>query len=412
MEHNRLNRDEATESRGPARPESLSVELTESENSITIVKRRGAGRGGLFLLLWLIGWTVACVVLVGMVWKERTLFSVMFALPFWIAWFAVAGFLAWQRFGKEMFQLDDRGVYFERYLWIRIHSREVPRKEILSFRQCQSVHTENDVYLYGIEVETLGKPLRVLFDLPDNERVWIVYRLSRLLGANQNLESEVSVFFASPEVENSDFANAVLTESNTLKDPPSDCRWLFERDSQAMRFVRYGRIDWGSLLGLLFASLFWNGIVSVFLLSLFGLGPEEDGPVGAEWWGIFVFLIPFVVIGLAMIGGVLYNLLEPLHSTVWEIGRSSITRSSSWPFVRFTKEREIDSLDRLEMKAEEGGLKANQFLPQAKTSGTHYALILIDSGNKECCTIDNLTQGECRWIAFRIFAERPKWFKN
>jgi len=60
----------------------------------------------------------------------------------------------------------------------------------------------------------------------------------------------------------------------------------------------------GKFLGMLFVCLFWNGIVSVFLLAAVE-GFQKDSP---EWF-LTVFLIPFVVIGLGMVWGVIYFLL-------------------------------------------------------------------------------------------------------
>jgi len=50
------------------------------------------------------------------------------------------------------------------------------------------------------------------------------------------------------------------------------------------------------VLGALFVAVFWNGIVSVFLVQLFG------GDGGGFSWFLALFLTPFVVIGLVLIG--------------------------------------------------------------------------------------------------------------
>jgi hypothetical protein len=60
----------------------------------------------------------------------------------------------------------------------------------------------------------------------------------------------------------------------------------------------------GRLLGGIAVALFWNGIVSVFLWQLIQSGRRHHFE-----WGLALFLIPFVLIGLVMIGFVFYSLL-------------------------------------------------------------------------------------------------------
>jgi hypothetical protein len=60
----------------------------------------------------------------------------------------------------------------------------------------------------------------------------------------------------------------------------------------------------GRFLGVCFLCVFWNGIVSVFIGILIRSIREGD----IEWF-LAVFLIPFELIGLGLIGGVIYMLL-------------------------------------------------------------------------------------------------------
>jgi len=55
------------------------------------------------------------------------------------------------------------------------------------------------------------------------------------------------------------------------------------------------------LVGVLFLAAFWNGIVSVFVWQAVK-GWQQDRPD----WFLTVFLVPFVLIGLGLIGGVFY----------------------------------------------------------------------------------------------------------
>lgn len=165
---------------GPARPEKLTVAYYEEPDTLVIHTRRGGGPAG-FLLLWLIGWTVACVTLLGEFIKDPTLATFAFALPFWASWLFVAGLLVWMRYGKETLILGTDDAIFMRSALIRLGERTVPRAEVQGFRECRSSHTENGQHLRGIEMVTLGKPLQFAFRLPDREREWLVFRLNRFL---------------------------------------------------------------------------------------------------------------------------------------------------------------------------------------------------------------------------------------
>src|SRR5262245_34091166 len=154
--------------RGPARPETLTVDFYEDPEGIVIHKKRGGGPGG-FLLLWLIAWTVGCIVLAVVFIKNPALGNLAFAIPFWASWLVVAALLVWIMFGKETLLLRRDAALFRRTALIRISSRFVPRAEIQNFRECRSTYTEDDQCLWGIEMVTLGKPLRFAFRLPDRE---------------------------------------------------------------------------------------------------------------------------------------------------------------------------------------------------------------------------------------------------
>lgn len=60
----------------------------------------------------------------------------------------------------------------------------------------------------------------------------------------------------------------------------------------------------GKFVGLLFVCLFWNGIVSVFLVVLVNEWMRGQGS-----WFLSLFLTPFVLVGLALLVGVAYQFL-------------------------------------------------------------------------------------------------------
>ena len=64
----------------------------------------------------------------------------------------------------------------------------------------------------------------------------------------------------------------------------------------------------GKLIGMCCIALFWNGIISVFLFELY-----KSFSRGHIDWFLALFLTPFVLVGLAFIGGVVYYLLAMLN---------------------------------------------------------------------------------------------------
>ncbi len=61
---------------------------------------------------------------------------------------------------------------------------------------------------------------------------------------------------------------------------------------------------WGKLLGMIFVALFWNGITGVFVVMCLS-GWKSGSGDGC----LTIFLIPFVLVGLALLAGVPYQIL-------------------------------------------------------------------------------------------------------
>lgn len=65
------------------------------------------------------------------------------------------------------------------------------------------------------------------------------------------------------------------------------------------------------VFGMLFAAVFWNGLVSVFVFHAF-----ESFQVHEPEWGLTLFLVPFVLVGLGLLGFFLYQLLGLWNPTL------------------------------------------------------------------------------------------------
>lgn len=409
MNTSRSNEDHST---SPSRPDKLTTAIEHAGDRLTMtVPQRGGP--GCFLLLWLTGWTVGCVFLAGMVVADPAPWSIAFAVPFWAAWLLVAALVVWSFAGKEQLSLGGDQVEFVRTAIITLSQRVVPLDEVHGARTCRSRIQENDQYLWGIEVKTVGKPFKFGFRLPERERLWLISQLNEILGQIKSGESQTPPLPLRIDPESdSPGGNAVaLHPGNTSATPPSDNSWVREDDFDSVTFHQRGRLQVGALCILLFINAFWNGIVSVFVMVLFGLAPGNNpAPHEIGWWGLFVFLIPFEVIGLLMFAALVVVLAEPFRQTWLRCERDRVVVESRWPFFRRRREWDVPPLDRLELRharEQEGGK-----IPTVQSFGSDrdYRLVFVTRENSDLCSIDTLTSGEARWLAGHLHRDRPEWF--
>ena len=208
-------------------------------------------------------------------------------------------------------------------------------------------------------------------------------------------------------------ASAAFASSASPLRPPSDTHWRRVDDFDAIVFSRRGRFDAASFGTLLFVNLFWNGIVSVFIFALFS--GDVDAPQGMSWWGMFVFLIPFEIIGLGMFLALLAAFLEPVRRITWRIGHHSIQKRLTWAGVGPRWTWWIDRLDRLEVHDEQGtarlvdlgvGAEKTRRVPSGEGQ---FKLCFVDDQNAVLCGIDRLSHGEARWMTDAVLRERPEW---
>jgi hypothetical protein len=109
----------------------------------------------------------------------------------------------------------------------------------------------------------------------------------------------------------------------------------------------------GSASFLFLVALFWNGIVSVFLLAGCLRRPLEEAPRGAMApgaWGFWLFLTPFILIGLALIAAFFVAALTHEEWRVrrdhLELRREYLGRRQIWRYTgaafRLTVRRDSD----------------------------------------------------------------------
>ncbi len=409
----------------PARPERLSVRWEQSGDRLWLVHRNRGRGGGCFLTLWLIGWTVGCVFLAGMVIRDPKLLHFLFAVPFWASWVFVFALVLRSFFQREQFLLDREGAVFLRRVFVPLCRREVPLSEIKQFAEYSRVtDSENGTRSYGLEMQTVGQPLKFAEGLEEPERNWLLYTINEHLAnlrlvyggaqpaaATQDSACEVAPD-RPPDVTES-FGVRAASRSTALCQPPSDAGWQRVDDFDSIAFTQRGRLSLVALFGLLFVNLFWNGIVGVFVLQLFdnqAMQPLQ----GVEWWGLAVFLIPFEVIGLLMFATLIAMLLEPVRRTTWRFGRSDIECRLTWFGLGRCWNYMVADLQRIDLHAGKSSGEQSQSPAQAmrnmRGQGS-YRLSFVDKSNREVCSVKGLTEGEARWVADVVRRERPVWFR-
>jgi hypothetical protein len=410
-----------SEVQGPAKPHRITVAVQREGDRLRLAYRRREWGVGAFMLLWLTGWTVGCVFLAGLVIQQPQLFNLMFAVPFWASWLFVFAMVAKSFFQHEEMLLDRTGANYVRKVLFPLHVRTVPLREIRSVDRFTTVtDSESGQSESGIEVRTLGLPLRMLQGLSGPELDW----LERLLNDHLSALGEVCAPREPPAQEAvaedeaselEDGARVALSIASRPVCPPSDCRWRRVDGFDDFRFATRGRFGWGCVLGLTFLNTFWNGIVSVFVMHLWGAAPDGAPPQGAEWWGLFLFLVPFEVIGLVMLVALVAAVFEPVHRTVWTLERQGVDYRTSWLGLGPHWTWEVVRLDRIELRRDtkRGRPRWSGTAPSlaASAGSRDYRLSLVDRSNAEVCSIDGLTEGEARWIGDIVLRERAAWFR-
>lgn len=121
----------------------------------------------------------------------------------------------------------------------------------------------------------------------------------------------------------SELVEEVVVDASAITRPPAGC--TYDASPSGPTVIRASARSAGGAIGLLAICLFWNGIVSVFLLQVIaGFYTHFVGPL-PQWFpapsnhgksdimslgtSLFmcVFLTPFVVVGLGMLGGFLLS---------------------------------------------------------------------------------------------------------
>lgn len=398
----------------PARPRKLKAQYEVVGDRLRVFRRRRQWFAAVFMALWLTGWTVGCVVLAAVVIQQREAFMLLFALPFWAAWFFVAAMLVGQLLNFEEFELDRAGARHRTQALVVLSRRELPLWElrdvnVASWQRSENSESPPEV---GLVFRTWGRPLRAFAGLPEAELRWLADQLSKVLDVVRSATPDSSMQRTLAAL-SLDALPEVLAPLEGEVVPPSDCQWALSQGFDDIEIVNRGRWSWGAVLGLLFLNCFWNGIVGVFVAVASGIAP--GGPQGWERLGLIVFLVPFVAIGLLIFAGLALMLAEPFRRTCWRVSPREIECRWRWFGYGPRWTYPIDGLaglDRIELD-KSGDNKRGRFgslhgswPPTTNADDCPYRLSLVGRDNVEVCEIAGLTEGEARWIGDQVLRNR------
>jgi hypothetical protein len=436
----------------PPEPKRLSVRLDRGLDRLRLVSAKRQWAAAAFLILWLTLWTFGCIMLLGLVIAQFSFFTLLFAVPFWAAELFVFSLVGSMIASREEVVLDADGLAYRWTIWrLPVKRRRVPLSEIVRIDDTfvpagEDNNIKHQFAMSGhrLTVETIGQPLQLPGGSSEQEQAWLAHvfaetlaALKRFHGPIERVDGNQPVTLPSP-----DELPAVLElrpPAGAAVPRPSDTSWQYAYDFDAISFRERGRLNLGGAGLLLFINAFWNGITGVFVAGLWGFAPPgqkaPNPPDGWSWWGMFLFLLPFEIVGLVVFTLLVGVLSEPFRRSRWTLARNAAWYRLSYLGIGRTWRYEIRELDHLELRKrwattlndssdeddeqddeEEDDEEADEpetAAKQDRVSGAdlRFHLALVDRGGKDVCLIEHLTLGEACWMADVILRERAAWFK-
>ena len=411
----RKNIEQQDEPTIPHRPVSLSYRYENNGDSLTLRQRKFllstfpvAG----FMTVWLTGWTVGCVLLIWKFVTEPSFFLLCFGIPFWVGWFAGAGVLLTTLFGKNTVRLDHDGLFSTYHVLVKLISKQVPLDEIRYFHAIVSNTGKSTAF--SVETVTFGKPVQ-FSTAKFEEAEWLAYDMNQTLAAlkglsrlDEKLDDFVIGIETGDDRDDTD-AEAISIPLNARPqniEPPTDNSWKLNTEFDSVTFEKRGKFSLAYLALLAvptFTMLFWNGIVSVFVMTLWGFAKVENAPVflSGQWWLMFVFLIPFEVFGIGFFLWWLSVLVMPCCRTRWSFHRDMVTCRFQCFGIGRSWQYSLENCDKMviETSGPDGDSSDAKLRRQINREDELYQLAFVDDQNKKLYSIKKLMLGEACWIA-------------
>ncbi len=358
-----------------------------------------------FLTMWLSGWTFGCVLILKNA-LEGEKFLWLFGIPFWVAEIGVGGFLLYTLFYHAKLTLNQEGLTYR--VWGLL-----PKKRFVAWHDLKKI-TSREIEKRGKESVQRYRTLLVI--LQDGSEIsisatsyvdeattrWLEHEMNDFLTGRRNFtQYNGFTLWDTEDTENSQLEELESDEydedleTDVFESYPADGRisyisqpenseWTRSEEFSPFEVSRTKQFQVSKLFGALFVYLFWNGIVSVFVFTLwFGEMTQIDGapPFGTlAWWGMFAFLIPFELIGLCLLGNVLSELFPRAVRETLIFERGIITQRTSWFGFPKTRTITLDSIMVYQITYGGSGKYDLQFITENDDSyGEISALTLADA---------------------------------
>lgn len=396
-------------------PAKAKVRIETVGDELHLSWRGGGICAALFLVVWLAGWSAGCGMMLLQLINGFEWFFFLFSIPFFVAWIAVASVLSYLLFGRQHLILSRENLRTHYQVILPFLSRSVPLEEV--DRAVADEVFEDDSegagrYVGVVRIETIGKPMTFARGIEQAERVWLAevinVCLDRLAPHREARTEEPELPAVDSEDENLELQIPLDEQAETfelgpeLVPRPSESRYQLQREGRSLRFTTRGKWSPAAIAPLTLIMLFWNGIVSVFVMELFR---------NFEWF-LFLFLIPFEVIGMILIAAWLGAIAAPATGRSYSFRLGQIEQTGWFALFRRQKTIVFEELDRLVIDTADA--RQNSLSKVGKTGPLleSYVLRLVDTQGSTVHEIQGLSRGEARWIADTLLRERPEMFRR
>jgi|GEM_PF-2501739 len=164
---------------------------------------------------------------------------------------------------------------------------------------------------------------------------------------------------------------------------PFDGNWQYDETAAEMTIFRMGKFSFSRFLPAFFFTILWNAFTVTHFLMFLTAFQEKKMDFGFEQWVLFLFYVPFVLVGIGLFGGLGVLLFSSKIRETWIITRKELRHEKKLFCFRRTRKLDVSKTERLEIECD--------------------SLWFVDREEEECFAfIDELTREEARWIASRF----------
>jgi energy-coupling factor transporter transmembrane protein EcfT len=348
----------------PARPRSARTRVEREGETLILRRRGGEGCAVPFLLLWMTIWTIGCGVLLYNLIADFKWSLLLFSIPFLAAWVGVAALINWMMFGRIELRIGRDGATRLTRAFCYRRVVQVPLEALREVEEYVSGSGEQGVR-WGIRLVTSDRPLKFMSDIGTEERQWLLPIISEHL-------NRLGVRPRTPE------------ELATTRYQPllAGDHWSLEESMRSVTLQVRDRPSLGAAATFVGIALFWNSIIGVFLTVML----EE-----MKFW-LLLFLLPFIVIGLVLLGLAVGSLFAGAIRRTWRLDANELTRR--WQFGPLSRTRRwpVSPLRRLEIARHQP--QSENRSPAAWREGLDWKVRLFNDRNEEVAALQNLSESQ------------------